>query len=107
MSRQPKPPLPRYCEYFESEIEGRRCWVQKSDTAIMSGLVGHITGTATRLYRDLPEDALIVKLLCYPKWNTGGGKKLAATSLGQCVTSSQEKPRTSTRGQLPQDLPKE
>jgi hypothetical protein len=56
-------------EYHEVEILGRRCYITQEDIRIFYGLTGSVTGTKKKAYSDLPDDALIVRVVWIRKWS--------------------------------------
>jgi hypothetical protein len=65
-------------EWLEVRILDRRCYVSRDDLRIFHGLSGNLTAAAPKAFKELPDDAFIVKVTMMRKWNTGSTKKIAA-----------------------------
>lgn len=69
-----KPPNGTRNEYLEVKILERRCYVSRDDFRILHGLAGNTTAASPKQWSEIDEDSFIVKILCYRKWQKGGGR---------------------------------
>src|SRR2546430_878777 len=81
----------RLAEYLEVDVDGRRCFVNRDDFRLVSGLAAHVRGTEPKHWNELEEDCFIVQITVMRKWNrrkvspiqekNGGGRKHLGTKV--------------------------
>ena len=90
-------------EYLEMEVLGRTCYMTEEDLRIFYGLASHTKGV-TKLYKDIPDDAYIIRVDWTKKKMREMNRERIIKGLGRRANQSGPDCALAVRGRPPREV---